>query len=255
MKFLLLILAGLTLLGAPSLAQGKIIHTSYGSLKDTYDRGERPFYSSTVRWKGSPVAVDEYDRLPVDAIVNMPVFTNGTTIDGWVLLPAGTMMGKKNGRWATLESCTNPTREVILLVDENLPNKNLMDLQTTIKGELKVTHSGEIRVIHSWEETTPAPKQTFQVCEDEGSWTAGKTVGVALGAVAGGLGAGFGFPKRETHTGYNIYPGDALQTANGTKIFGPPNVVPYHWEEKKFNPLAAATGALVGGGLTYFLLR
>jgi len=81
----------------------------------------------------------------------------------------------------------------------------------------------------------------------EGSWATGKTWGVIGGALVGGAVGGFGFPQKYTT---KIEP-SFVQSDNGTRQYGPERFK----EEERFNLLGAITGAIIGGGLTYLILR
>ena len=83
--------------------------------------------------------------------------------------------------------------------------------------------------------------------ESDSSWTTEKTWGVIGGAVLGGAIGGFGFPKTYLE---KIDP-SFVYSGNGTIQYGPEKFR----EEKGFNVLGAVSGAIIGGGLTYLILR
>jgi hypothetical protein len=95
------------------------------------------------------------------------------------------------------------------------------------------------------ETSTSSSSTTTSVTE--GSWTAAKTGAIFAGTGIGFVAGGFGFPTTETIT----HPGPGAQTGSGTWIYAPARIE----TQKSFNVLGGISGAVLGGVLTYVMIK
>jgi hypothetical protein len=85
----------------------------------------------------------------------------------------------------------------------------------------------------------------------KGGWSSVNTISTILGTAGSALAAGFLFPEKRNWEETKITPGTAVQTGNGTIVYGPNKISVERKEEKNFNAKAAVIGGIIGGTLTY----